>query len=220
MSTFIETKWPIVDLTAVCALQDLGAAGPLLLNGTLLNTDIPDQISFINAGFIRSVSITSANNLSGVTIMIQGLQNGAYITESITGPNNTTIYGTMYYDIIFSVIASGAVTGISVGTGKAGYLPLIAVNTVSNSINYSCSVLLPAGSGITYSLLQTLEQISINYIALQNQISTKFFPSMGLTTETTSQIGNSTEITNYILLNISNSTLPITDTLTFIFLQE
>lgn len=217
MSTYTNTSWPVVDLLGVCALQSLGSAGTLLLNGSLFNSDLPNQISFIAAGFVRSVSITSTNMLSSVTFVINGFQNGAFVTENITGPNNTTVYGTKYYDIITSIYVSGAVTNVSVGTGKAGYLPLISVNPAST--NFSCSVFLPVGSGITYSLFQTLEQIDTNWISFQTQVY-KLFPCLGFTNETTSQIGNSTAVTNYLLFNVVNSSNPITDTLNFIFLQE
>ena len=86
-------------------------------------------------------------------------------------------------------------------------------------INYSASVLLPAGSGINYSLFQTLDQVNNNYIAFNDQ-TTKFFPSLGFVNETSSQIGNSSEITNFVLLKVNSSATPITDTFDFIFLQE
>jgi len=222
MATNTKTIWQIVDLTAVCALQSLGSTGSLLLNGTLVDNSIPNQISFISNNFIRSVSITSGQNLSSTTFTVSGIQNGAFVTENITGPNNNTVYGLNYYDIITSVIANAAIAapGVSVGTGKVGYLPLVQVNNsnASSYINYSCSVLLPAGSGINYSLLQTLEKVNNNWIPLQTQ-NTIFFPSMGLTNQTTSQIGNSTIIVSYLLLHINSSTTPLTDTLTFIFTQ-
>lgn len=220
MSTYTPYTWPVIDKAAVCALQNLGTAGELLLNGTLINSDIPNQVSFISANFIRSVSITSANNLSGVTFTITGFQNEALVTETITGPNNTTVYATnpKYYDIITSIYVSGAVTQVSIGTGKEGYLPLIQLSGISSSTNYSCSIKVPAsGSGVTYSLYQTLEQVSPNYITFQNQIGSNFF-QMG-TDGTTSQILNFTAITNYLLFKIVSSN-PTTDTVKFIFLQQ
>lgn len=216
MATTTST-WPVIDKGAVCALQDLGGAGTLLLNGTLSSPSLPSQVSFINAGFIRSVSITSTNNLSGVTFTITGFQNEALVTETITGPNNTTVYGTMYYDIIAAVTTSGAVTQVSVGTGSKGYLPIVQLSTFSASVNYSCAILLPAGSGITYSIFQALAAVNPNFIAFQNQENTNFFPISS--SQTTSQILNFTAIANYILLKIVSSTTPTTDTLVFTFMQ-
>ena len=222
MSTFTKLNWPIQDLSAVAALQNLALPGNLVLNGTFADPSIPNQISFIKTKVIRSISISSStNNYTGTSFIIAGLQNGAYVTETFSGPNiGATVYGTKYYDIIISVTASTAVTGIRAGTGNAGFLPLIVVNTVATTvINYSATVLLPAGSGINYSLFQTLDEVNNNYIAFDNQI-TKFFPSLGFVNETSSQIGNSSEITNFVLLKVNSSATPITDTFDFIFLQE
>jgi hypothetical protein len=221
MSTYNVTEWPISDIIAVCDTQNVVSAGALLLNGILAKTYIPNQISFINASMIRSVSITSTANLSGITFTISGLQNGAFITEILTGPNNTTIYGTKYYDIISSVVASGAASTVSVGSGTSGFFPIVSVNTnnVNGNVNYSVAALTSTSAGITYSLYQTLEQVNNNYIAFANQRSV-FFPALGLTNETTSQMGNSTAITNYLLLEIVSSSTPLLDSLNFIFLQE
>lgn len=219
MSTFTKLTWPIQDVAAVCALQNLAASGTLLLNGTLADPSIPNQISFINAKMTRSVSLTSTNDLSATNFVINGFQNGAFVTETLSGPNNNTVYGARYYDIITSVVASTAVTGISVGTGNAGFFPLLVVNSNVASINYSASVLLPAGSGINYSFFQTLDQVNNNFISFENQV-TKFFPCLGFTNATTSQIGSSTAITNFVLFKINSSSNPITDTFDFIFLQE
>lgn len=218
MSTYIPMTWPVVDLEAVCLLQNLTAPGPLILNGTLINSNIPAQISFIAANLTRSVSITSVNNLSGATFTISGFQNDAFVTENITGPNATTVYGTKYYDIITSVIVSSAVTQVSVGTGSQGYLPLIPFSTISTTVNYSCSIYLSAGSGVTYSILQTLEQVTTNFITFKDQEGTNFFPISS--NQTISQILNFTAITNYLLVKIVSSTNPTTDTLKFIFLQQ
>ena len=219
MATFTKLTWSVQDLSAVSALQNVGVAGPLLLNGTLLDSTIPDQISFIKNKVIRSVSLTSVNDLSLTNFVITGLQNGAYVSETVSGPNNNTVYGTKYYDTITSVVASTAVNGIQVGTGDAGFLPLIAIDANAVIVNYSTSVLLPAGSGITYSMLQTLDQINTNFIPFLNQAD-KLFPAFGLTNETTSQIANSLLITNFVILQVNSSANPITDTFEFILLQE
>jgi hypothetical protein len=224
MSTFTKLNWPIQDLSAVAALQDLASPGNLVLNnGTFADPSIPNQISFIKNKVIRSISISSStNNYTGTSFTIAGFQNGAYVTENFSGPNiGATVYGTKYYDIIISVTASTAVTGIRAGTGNAGFLPLIVVNTVATTvINYSATVLLPAGSGINYSLFQTLDQVNNNYLAFNDQLTTKFFPALGFVNETSSQIGNSSEITNFVILKVNSSATPITDTFDFIFLQE
>lgn len=232
MSTYTKLTWPIQDVEAVAKLQDVLATGPtafkVLLNGTLFDPSIPNQVSFISFNIIRSISLTSVNNLSATNFIIQGFQNGAFVTETIgplgtvPSPNNNTVYGTKCYDIITSITTSTAVTGIKVGTGKIGFLPLLMINTNAGFINYSMSTYVPTSpvSGINYSVIQTLEQISINYITFNDQL-TKFFPvAANLTSQTTSQTGNSILITNFILLRVNSSATPVTDTFDFIFLQE
>lgn len=222
MSTYTKLTWPVQDVEAVCALQTTVASGPLLLNGTLFNSSIPNQISFARVNLIRSISLTSVNNLSATNFVISGLQNGAFVTETLAGPNNNTVYGTKNYDIITSVVTSTAVTGIKVGTGDSGYLPLLVVNPNAGFINYSMQVLIPSSpaSGINYSVIHTLSQASFNFITFDDQLS-NFFPiTSNLTSQTTSQSANSIIITNFILLKVNSSATPITDTFDFIFLQE
>ncbi len=221
MSIYNKLTWPVVDKAAVCALQNTTMAGPLLLNGTLFNSSIPNQVSFIAERFIRSVSITATtNNLSGNTFIINGFQNDAPVTDTIIGPGiGLTVYGSKYFDIITSVTVNGAVTNVQVGTGNAGYFPLVGINSNTTNINYSVSILFPpTGAGITYSLYQTLDQINANFITFNDQL-VNLFPAFGLTNKTTSQTASSQNLTNFILLKVNSSTLPITDTFDFIFLQ-
>lgn len=232
MSTFTKLTWPIQDLSAVCKPQLTArpANVPFVLDGTLADLSIPNQVSFIKAKMIRTVSISSStfDYSSSVTFVIQGLQNGAYVLDTITtGPViGGTVYGTQYYDIITSVTATISVTGVTVGTGDAGFLPLITVNTTATIINYSGTVLVPVTtpvSGMNYSLFQTLDEVNNNFISFQKQIENeKFFPALGFVNGTTSDIGNSSAITNFVLLKVYSfdHTTAATDTLDFIFLQE
>lgn len=225
MSLYAQLKWPIVNKEAVCLQQDIAAAGELNLNGSLYNSSVPNRVSFIAAGqflqngFTRSISITSTNNLSGRTFIINGFQNNAPVSETLLGPNNTTIYGTKFYDVITSITVNGAANAIQVGTGDKGYLPIIAIDSLATTINYSVQILLPSGSGINYSLFRTLDQISTNFITYLDQ-ENDLFPALGLTNKTTSEIANTQEISNFILFKINSSANPITDTFDFVFLQS
>lgn len=217
MSLYTKLTWSVVDLAAVCALQDTPGAGSLLLNGTLKNNSVPDQISFRVNNFIKSVSLTSVNNLSAITFVVNGFQNNAPISDTINGPNNNTVYGVKYFDVITSITVSAAVSQVKVGTGDAGYLSLFVVNSNTSNINYSVSVIFPPSSaGITYSLYQTLDQINSNFITFENQLS-NLFPI--LINQTTSQIISSQNVTNFVLLKVDSSVTPLTDTFDFIFLQ-
>jgi hypothetical protein len=221
MAIFTKLTWPIVDKSAVCSLQDIASAGLLLLNGTLSDPSIvPSQISFINYNLIRSVSISSLNNLSARTFVINGFQNNAPVTDTISGPNNNTVYGTVHFDVITSVHIDGAANGVSVGTGDVGYLPLFVVNTGTTTINYSLSIIFPP-TGVTnidYSVFQTLDQINTSFLTFDSQLG-NLFPLTGLINQTSSQIANYQNITNFILLKINSSGTPLTDTFDFVFLQ-
>lgn len=219
MSIFTKLTWPIVDKEAVCIKQSRSGAGSLVLDGTLSNISIPNQVSFIGSNLIRSISITAESNLTGINFIIQGLQNGAFVEETVAGPNGSTgspatVYPTTYvYDIIYSVKTSGTVADVQVGTGTMGYLPLLALNTNASIINYAYSTLLPAGSAVNYSTFQTLDSINTNFIAFKDQT---LFPIA--TSVTTSSIVNSTAMTNFILFKINSSNA--SDKFDFIFLQE
>jgi len=214
MSIYLELSWSIVDKAAVCATQT--ASTTLLLNGTLQGSSPSDQISFIANDMIRSVSITSTGNFSGINFVVEGLQNNAYVTETLSGPNNNTVYGTKYFDIITKVTSSSPVSapGVSVGTGHGGYLPLIVVNPNTTAINYSFSVLLK-NSTVDYTMFQTLDSINTNFIPFSEQT---LFAILGVENKTVSSIYSSTAITNFLLLKVNSST--DTTKFDFRFLQE
>ncbi len=214
MSIFLELTWPVVDKFAVCASQTHGTAATLTLNGTLSNTSIPDQISFIANDMIRSISITGSG-MSGVNFTINGFQNGALVTETLAGPASGTVYGAKYYDIIGSITTSAGVTSVIVGTGTSGYLPLIAVNVNTAAINYSFSVLLETVTSVNYTMFETLASINTNFTPFSTQT---LFPVTGVVGLTASTIKNSTAITNFLLLRINSSV--DTDSFNFTFLQE
>lgn len=227
MSTYTKLTWPVQDLEAVCKEQTLVAPGNLSLNGNLQTFPLPPEpitapVYFVRSNIIRSISLSSANNLNATNFVIQGFQNGAVVTETLAGPTaGGTVYGTKPYDIITSVSASTAVAGIKVGTGKIGFLPLLVINPNAGFINYSMEVdIIPSIPGITYSIKKTLAQVSQNFFTFTEQLPKFFEIDPTLTNQTTSRSGNSIMITNFILFQINDSTLPATDTLDFLFLQE
>jgi hypothetical protein len=211
--------WPVENKTAVCALQSGAAAGDLILNGSMVSIDIPNQVSFISNNLSRSVSISSTADNSAVAFSITGFQNGAYVTENIPiGPNNETVYGNEIFDQIIRVTADGAFTDITVGTGKYGYLPLIPIN-IDTVINFSASIIVPtvAVGSITYSMFQSLDDINTNFTPYENQ--TSLFPVLGLTGMTMTGLGNEQNMTNYVILKVEGSNNPATDSLELIFIQ-
>lgn len=139
MSRSLSYIFPAGNTTDVCLLQTLGVAGNLTINGNLANL-VNGQVSFIQKGYSRQISLTSVNNLSGRQFTITGMQNGITITENVTGPNNNTVYSVQVYDVISSISVDGAVNGVSVGTGYIGFFPLIAINLERPIISYSLAI--------------------------------------------------------------------------------
>lgn len=139
MSRSLSYIFPAGNTTDVCLLQTLGGAGNLNLNGNLANL-VNGQVSFIQKGYSRQISLTSANDLSARQFTVTGMQNGITVTEDIVGPNNNTLYSVQVYDVISSISVGGAADAVSVGTGYSGFFPLIAVNLERAIINYSLAI--------------------------------------------------------------------------------
>ena len=101
------------------AAAAIGAAGSLALLKANLGTN----------GYGYKVSITSNGNDSGITFTITGnkvglITNTPTITETVTGPNNTTVFSTNYYSRITSITVSGtSVNNVSIGYGSNLALP-------------------------------------------------------------------------------------------------
>ncbi len=218
MSIFTKLSWVASDDIAICRLQSVLAGGNLLLNGTLANGSIPNQLSLIANGMIRSVTVTATAALpGGTTFTVIGFQNGGIVSEVITGGGvNVTVEGVEYYDVIKSITVNNAVATsiIKVGTGTVGYLPLIPLNTNAQAINYSLSTYIKT-STLNYSVYQTLDSINTNFIPFKNQSNNLFSIVSGATTST---LNNFTSITNFLLFKVNSSTA--TTTFDFIFLQE
>lgn len=131
----------------VCALQSLNGAGLLILNGNLANP-ITHEVSFISRGYNRQVSITSVSNLSTATFLIAGISNGVVIDEIIAGPNNSTVYSNLTYDVITSIGVDEAVAAVSVGTGWKGFFTLINVNLYAKNPYWNLSIAQLAQTGV------------------------------------------------------------------------
>ena len=85
---------------------------------TIASLLLGDPYGYVDHGsLMRQCSITSSGNDSGITFTVQGTdyQNKAQ-TETITGPNSTTVNGSTYFKVVSSVSASNTGTGsISIG---------------------------------------------------------------------------------------------------------
>ncbi len=168
----VKSKYvfPIARTNDVCLLQTTVGAANLSING-LLNAK-NGTLSFINQGYSRSVSLTSAGNLSARTFSITGVQNGITVTENITGPNANTVYGVGVYDSILSISVNGVVaTAVQVGTGYLGFFPLININLYRPVISYALSTAKLTAVSIATIIYNTVDNIDNNGLSFQDNIA-------------------------------------------------
>ncbi len=234
-------KWPAVDYSAVCEVQNVLAGENFVFDGTLRDQFNPNQINFLANGFIRSISIFTAA-ITAAVFTIQGMQNGVHITETINGsPGGVPVFGLKVYDVITSVTADINVDDITIGTGKSGFLPLIPVNYKSSLVpvmGLNCFLPRLPVSGIQYQAFSLLEDISNNGEVLVNMVkpygdepysnpdtSSRIFSSifyegadnLFATSKAIAQVGL---FSLAILVYIYDSEHPETDTMYVTFLQN
>lgn len=111
-----------VNLAGIAALQTTGGAGNLTLAAT--------TVTLTNASF---VALTSTGNISGVTFTVTGTDpDGNAITDTITGPNNNTVYGVKAFLTVTQIAVNGAVATNTRagwdGTGSVEISPTSALN--------------------------------------------------------------------------------------------
>jgi hypothetical protein len=92
------------------------------------------------------VSLTSTGNQSAINFTIRGIDTtGTEVSETIAGPNNTTVYSTNVYTQVLSVYTSATMTGTtSVGYGST-YIPALPVKITQTSAATS-------NSGVTWTI--------------------------------------------------------------------
>ena len=162
MSRSLEYIFPASNEQDICLLQDTNAGGRnLKLNGFLVNST-GSEVSFIERGYSRTISLTSVNDLSGVQFHVNGIQNGIEFKEIIFGPNNSTVYTTNYFDKITYIYVGVAVMGISVGTGVSGFFSLVDINLERPVINYALTLATFNRVGSETLIFATLDDIHHN----------------------------------------------------------
>ena len=93
--------------------------GKLVLPSTGLLVEYDGTVNFIKLGYSSSLSITSGVDLTGITFTIYGINNGYYITETIAGPNNTTVSTNNMFEKIISVsISANIANQFTLGSGR------------------------------------------------------------------------------------------------------
>ena len=118
----IKTDVVANDRDGVATAQTPSGAGNLTIDGTLADTG---TVNFTTSAAQqpRLVTFYAAADESGVEFTITGTDYlGTSQTETVTGPNATTVSSTKYFNTITQIAVSGATTGdIEVGSGTGLY---------------------------------------------------------------------------------------------------
>lgn len=156
--------WPLPATAAIAALQTKGSAGNLILNGSLNITGVQQIIEL--AGVCRTVTLTSAANLSGLTFIVSGTYLGLPVSESLAGPNINTVETSQLFHTItgVSVSATTGASTVSVGTGASGHTLPYRVNEHATVCALSAHVVVTSGAGdLTYSFYSSLQEMDADF---------------------------------------------------------
>jgi hypothetical protein len=160
MSQFYEYNWPAPIANGISLFQTTTANTPLLLNGSYVNK-ITGTINFIDFGIVPRITLNSAADLRAINFLITGYQNGVFISETLTGPNNTTVTSVNCFDSVVQIIPTGT-TGstVQVGVASVGYFPMILLNTAktnTSSISYALNIVAATANPATYQVFLSLK---------------------------------------------------------------
>jgi hypothetical protein len=165
MSQFYEYKWPVPSEDGLALSQALTANTPLKLNGLYADKTI-GTVHFNDFGIVPKITLTSISNLATTTFLISGYQNGIFISESLIGPNNTTVTSVNCFDTVEQIIPDNTSNDlISVGVGSTGYFPIILLNTAltnASGINYALNMITEEFNPPSYQVFLSLK----NYLGV------------------------------------------------------
>jgi hypothetical protein len=101
---------------AICAAQTTAGAGNLLINGSLASGGVATMAAQ------QILGITSTGNLSAINFTVTGTDDqGRVISQTIAGPNNSTVQTTLNYRTVTQIAVSAAVgTNVTVDTLQIG----------------------------------------------------------------------------------------------------
>jgi hypothetical protein len=213
--------FPDANTQDVCLRQDTTGNVNLVLNGNLASNG---AVSFIENGYSRQLSFSSANNLASAVFTIYGVQNGVPIIETINGPNANTIYSVNIYDVVTNITSSIAVSGISIGTGHSGFFQLL-MPTISGITNLNYNFTL--GSTFGTNVIGTTVYGTLGNIVNTGHTFTDIITNNVGTLYTIKAAGNETfymypdnsVLLTSILIKLTGSSSTIGNSMTLTFLQ-
>lgn len=136
----------------------------------------------------RSVALTSTANLSSVQFTIAGFGPTGVVTQTITGPNNSTVYTTTSYTILSSIIPNATfigASGVTAGFGTSGYTNMFHPSQWVADFDMGLAIVV--SGTVNYTVQQTFDDIFNTSFA-----NLFFFPSddAGVVNSTTSKDSN------------------------------
>ena len=152
MQPIVKTVGPLATASAnsIALSQTPAGAGALTINGALASGGVA------TIAVPARITIASVSNDSGKTFIVVGTDHsGNSITETITGPNATSVTSVLTYRTVNSVTISAAAAGaITVGNSQSGSSPSIALDPWAfPQVAIQCSV---TGT-VNYTVQQTLD---------------------------------------------------------------
>lgn len=140
------------------------------------NAMIQKHANIIKLGYGRTITITSAGNLTTSDFTVTGIQNGYPVTAVIAGPNNGTtdtasvIHG--LFDVVTSIQVSGAAAAVAftVGLGKIAATRPLRVNWDNpnfNIVGYGLSILNP-NAALTVAYATQIMTYNATYYDMTN----------------------------------------------------
>ena len=139
------------DRDRIAASQTPGAAGDLTLTANLTQ------------GAATLISIYGGSDESGKTFTVTGTDaNGRAMTEAITGPNATTVFGAKYFKTVSQIAVSAATTGaveagVSIATTASN---ILRSNWRSSDYGVGFGCVLSSGASLTYTVQHTFDDVT------------------------------------------------------------
>lgn len=139
---FRRLFWPSADFSGITTVQRTQAGVPVEFNGNLIDP-YTGVANFLDKGFIRTVAITAQTG--NETVIVNGTQNGVSISEEVDTEAGSVVQTIEAFDYVTSVVpqyTSNLDNEIIVGSGTAGFLPLIKLDTstLQSAISYGLHI--------------------------------------------------------------------------------
>jgi hypothetical protein len=156
------------NLATIGPVQSLAAAGALTIVSNQYNSQVSTNGAYVFEGCKRNVALSSVPDNSARTFTITGYgsavdvdgnptdANFSLITETINGPNNSSVFSANIYKSIVSITASGAVDAVSIGFGSQGVTDYIFLDYNRTAFYATCQAQIINPVTLTYTTYVTL----------------------------------------------------------------